>query len=334
MPQALLVLAISVAASVLPTIVYVWLVWWLDRFEKEPVFLLIAAFFWGAVPAVFLSLVLELMAGVPTSFLSTGVSSLLDSSLTAPIVEEVCKGIVLVVLVLLFRGEFDDVLDGIVYGAMVGFGFAMTENVFYFLSAFHTGGISDWASVVFMRTVIFGLNHALFTSITGAGLGFARLARGVTVRLGAPVVALALAATMHGIHNLFANLNDLLCGTVLISLISDWIGVFGIIMLAVASWQKERAWIVGELADEVRIGTITQAQYMLAQSPGRRWRARLSALSRAGWSAFDASGHFQSSLTELAFKKAQLHASPDEQGLRAQIHQLRQEVAALRGVAG
>jgi hypothetical protein len=244
-------------------------------------------------------------------------------------VEEASKGIALVLIVLAFRHEFDDVLDGIVYGSMVGFGFAMTENVFYYLSAFESGGTSDWVAVVFLRTVIFGFNHALFTSITGAGLGFARLAATNSVRLGAPLLALALATTMHGIHNLFAQLNDVLCGALLISFASDWMGVLAIVLLAAAVWRKERAWIVAELADEVRAGTITPAQYTLAQSSVKRWLARWSALTTAGWSAFAETGRFQARVTELAFKKAQLRALPDEQELHAQIALLRLQVAAL-----
>lgn len=333
MAQALFVLAVSLAASVLPTAAYVWLVWWLDRYEKEPLYLLAAAFFWGAVPAVFISLVLEVIAGIPTAALGTGVSSFLDSSLTAPIVEETAKGIALLFIVLAFRREFDDVLDGIVYGAMVGFGFAMTENIFYFFSAFESGGASDWATVVFLRTVVFGLNHALFTSVTGAGLGFARLASSTVVRLGAPPAALLLATTMHSLHNLFASLNNVLCGAVLVSFVSDWIGALAILLVVLAVWRKERGWIVTELADEARDGTITQAQYLLAQSPHRRWLARWSALVNFGWAAFRESGRLQAAVTELAFRKAQLRASPEDHELLGQVIQIRQQVANLSAIA-
>ena len=42
---------LSILASVIPTILYVLLLWRLDRYEKEPIKLLAIAFFWGAVPA-------------------------------------------------------------------------------------------------------------------------------------------------------------------------------------------------------------------------------------------------------------------------------------------
>ncbi len=43
------------------------------------------------------------------------------------------KGLALVALFYLARQEFDGPLDGIVYGALIGFGFSMTENLLYFL---------------------------------------------------------------------------------------------------------------------------------------------------------------------------------------------------------
>jgi RsiW-degrading membrane proteinase PrsW (M82 family) len=174
MGQALLIILLSVLATALPTAVYLGVVWWLDRYEKEPLWLLAGAFAWGAVPAVVASLIAELIAGVPSGLLAGSFASTIDSSLSAPIIEELVKGLAVLLIFLAFRAEFDDVLDGIVYGAMVGFGFAMTENVLYFLSAYSTGGLADWGAVVFLRSVVFGLNHALYTSIAGAGLGLAR----------------------------------------------------------------------------------------------------------------------------------------------------------------
>ena len=46
---------------------------------------------------------------------------------------------------LLFRHEFDDVLDGILYGALVGLGFATVENVIYYFDAGFHGGIGKLA---------------------------------------------------------------------------------------------------------------------------------------------------------------------------------------------
>src|SRR5690349_12783989 len=136
------VVAIATLLALIPTIFYALFIWWLDRHEKEPVPLLVVAFVWGAVPAIIIAIVLELVVGFPVEQLissDTG-RELTSASVVAPVVEELVKAIILVVLFLAFRREFDNVLDGIVYGAMVGLGFAMVENVLYLTSAAYDSG--------------------------------------------------------------------------------------------------------------------------------------------------------------------------------------------------
>ena len=62
----------------------------------------------------------------------------------APVVEETLKGLVLVGLLWRRRAELDGPTDGVIYAAMVGLGFAMIENVGYYINALVTpqrGGI-------------------------------------------------------------------------------------------------------------------------------------------------------------------------------------------------
>jgi hypothetical protein len=285
------------------------------------------------VPAVVASLIAELVAGVPTGLLGGALASTIDSSVSAPVIEEIVKGVAVFLIFLVFRAEFDDVLDGIVYGAMVGLGFAMTENVLYFLSAYSTGGLADWGMVVFLRSIVFGLNHALYTSITGAGLGLARYYRGATRRVVVPVLALLLAISLHGIHNLFAQLNELVCGAVLVSVLSDWGGILVMLVAAAAVWRTEKSWIASELMEEVRMGTLTLAEYQVAQSARRRTGARWNALNVQGVAGFRRVGRGYQLLTELAFKKRQARLMGDEDGNLAEIQRLRGQVARIRSDA-
>jgi protease PrsW len=333
MDQALLIIPLSLLATALPTAAYVYVVWWLDRYEKEPIWLLAGAFLWGAVPAVVASLIAELIAGLPSGLLGGTLAATVDASLSAPIIEEMAKGVAVLLLFFVFHREFDDVLDGIVYGAMVGFGFAMTENVLYFLSAYSTGGLADWGSVVFLRSFVFGLNHALYTSITGAGFGLARYYRSTARRVAVPMLALFLAISLHGIHNLFAQLNDAVCGAVLVSAVSDWSGILIILFVAVAAWQKEKSWITMELADEVRYGTLTPPEYQVAQSAWRRTTARWDALNANGIEGYRRVGQAYQLLTELAFKKRQARLMGDENGNYAEMQRLRQQIAQIRAAA-
>src|SRR6201990_2977416 len=49
----------GLAAAALPVPVYVTLVLWLDRYEPEPPWMLAAAFFWGALVAVFFAIIIN-----------------------------------------------------------------------------------------------------------------------------------------------------------------------------------------------------------------------------------------------------------------------------------
>ena len=102
------------------------------------------------------------------------------------------------------RHEFDGVLDGLIYGALIGFGFAMTENFFYFIGAFDEGGFVNLTAVIILRSVVFGLNHAFYTSLTGIGFGLARSARSRAVRLVWIAAGLSAAILVHSLHNLGA----------------------------------------------------------------------------------------------------------------------------------
>jgi RsiW-degrading membrane proteinase PrsW (M82 family) len=87
-----------------------------DRFEKEPFRYLLAACVWGAVPAIVLSVVLQLVLDVPAALLlgegSLG-SALLGGAIVAPATEEVAKGLAVAFLYLARRRELDGWVDGL-----------------------------------------------------------------------------------------------------------------------------------------------------------------------------------------------------------------------------
>ena len=313
----------SIIGSVIPTVVYVMILWWLDRYEKEPARLLWSAFIWGAAPAVILSLVGESILQLPLGDLSATGAELVSSSFLAPLVEELAKGLAVLLIFVLFHSEFDDVLDGIIYGATIGFGFAMTENVFYFMDSFGEGGINGLTIVILMRAIVFGLNHALFTGVFGAALGYARQTRTGCVRWLVAPLGLVGAMALHGIHNLFASLSDQMCFSLVISVMSDWGGVLVILVVLWLSARQEKRWITEHLQPEVASGLISQADYDMIRSYRRRqaalWRARLR-LDRGEQRRVD---RLTQLATELAFK---VH-----QGDEKRAQKLREQIAALGG---
>jgi RsiW-degrading membrane proteinase PrsW (M82 family) len=72
-----------------------------------------------------------------------------------------------------FHHEFDDALDGLLYGFAIGVGFAMMENWFYFISRVDPimVGIDAWVSVILYRSLFNTIAHGCFTGLAGVLLG-------------------------------------------------------------------------------------------------------------------------------------------------------------------
>lgn len=345
------VIIIATILALVPTLVYAMLVWWLDRHEKEPLPLLVVAFLWGAVPAVILALILEIAIGFPLeSILVTDQArDITTASLVAPIVEECVKAIILVVLFLAYRREFDNVLDGVVYGAMVGLGFACVENVLYLVNIAYESvpegsspQIGSMFSLWVFRAGLFGLNHSMFTAFTGAGLGLARSLKFRWQRGAIPALGLGAAMLFHGIHNFLASalgtLNtddqsaELVLGACLTILVSDYGGVLFIIVIAFVSGAHETQVIRETLAEEVSIGRLTQDEYATLISGMRRWVLRWSVLFSYGLKRWRQLGRFFDLNTDLAFRKHRMHdGDPIHQTISArEVAQLRQKIDELK----
>ena len=73
----------SLLFAVIPTLCYVAIVWWCDRYEKEPFWLLAAAFLWGAVPAILLAIGGEVILDPASEAASDLGRELISSSIVA-----------------------------------------------------------------------------------------------------------------------------------------------------------------------------------------------------------------------------------------------------------
>lgn len=318
----LLGLLIALIGTITTTAMYVTIVWRIDRYEKEPRRLLLGAFLWGMLPAVIVSLVVELL------FSSGG---LLDEIAIAPLVEESAKGFALLLLLVFAYREIDDVLDGIVYGAMIGLGFAFSENVLYVIGSMATDGLATGILVLFMRTVIFGVNHAFFASITGAAVGAARLTPGLFRRFVILFTGWMLAVIFHTIHNAGASLAGATnLASIGVSFASNWTGVLGVFILVVLAWHREERWMVEELAGEVDTGLLTRDEYAAITSSAGRQRLLARTLRTDGWASCRRLGQLYALLTELSFKKHELRLMPQEPATAEDIEHLRLAILGLR----
>ncbi|MEJ7742524.1 MAG: PrsW family intramembrane metalloprotease [Nocardioidaceae bacterium] len=130
----------------------------------------------------------------------------------APWVEETTKAAVIFAIVLWRRHDFNAVVAGVVYGGLVGIGFAFTENIVYYGQLFQQvydadkdAALGAVRQLFFWRGLAAPFVHPMFTMMTGAGIGFAVRHRHVGVRILAPVAGFCAAALLHMGYNTIAS---------------------------------------------------------------------------------------------------------------------------------
>lgn len=277
--------AISLVMAVLPVPIYATLIVVLDRHQRGPGWLLFGAFFWGAVVAVLIAIEANtaISRGL-TEVLGRQWANLLTPSLVAPFVEETSKGLALVLIFWFMRFQFNDVVDGIVYGALVGLGFAMTENVLYFSRAYHAGGLQAASINFYFRAILGGFGHALYTACTGAGLGLAEETDNQAVRWIAPVAGYCAAMFLHFLWNTVLSVQfpptsdvvELLIIGPFMTAILTFPGILTLLFITIFAWRRETRVITEQLRGEVERGIVRPDEYALLTDDRRRathvWR--------------------------------------------------------------
>ncbi len=323
----MLALFLALFLSFVPALIFAFIVYWLDRYEKEPLPLLGGVFIWGAVVATIGALIIEVILEFATGQVtgSRAIASQIGSSIYAPVVEESLKGFAVLLVFIIFFSEFDDLMDGLVYAGIVALGFAATENVLYLWSASDAGGIRAMLGLWVIRVVLDGWAHPLYTAFIGMGLAMARLSRGISPKLLWPLIGWVAAVVIHSLFNTVAGWN------IVLALCIDWAGWILIAVLIVLILRREGRWIAAHLREEVEHGTISAAQYRTACSTWLQSRARLGALADG---RYRATARFYQLCGELAQKKQQLATLGEERGNTHRIEQLRAELARLAPMAG
>ena len=322
LPFSLLLLLSSLAATV-PILLYIALIYWVDRYEKEPWWLLAATFFWGAVPSILFAYLFNTLFSLPFFiFFGDGLGEVVSASFIAPIVEESIKAAALLGIFFVWRHEIDSPLDGIIYGAMVGLGFALVENVYYFIHVYQENGLEAWGINIFLRSIVFGLNHALFSAMTGLGIAIARLTPNQLLKVAAPLIGWATAVFLHFLHNFTVSFGNLLC---LVALFSNWGGLLLTLVIILWALIQERRWLRHYLAEEVILGYLTIQQYEVACSGRRRTRAQVNTLFTQGVGPFRDLVRRHHRLSKLAYRKHH-YALFNDPVSQATIMQLRQEI--------
>jgi protease PrsW len=264
---------------------------WLDRYEPEPASYRLAALGWGAVAVVVLSFIAEqFLFGLP------GTNEFIAAAVGAPVVEEFAKGLFFVAIIIFRRYEVDGLLDGIVYGALVGIGFAFIEDIVYYLQSLESGQLGI---TFFLRGIMSPFAHPLFTAATGIGIGIAVSTTSTAVRVFAPILGFLAAVLMHGIWNgsAFWGANGFLIayGAIMLPML--------VVVLAVAIWARSREgkMLNAALQQVTQMGWIRPEEIRWISRLSDRMSARAYAKRIAGKPAATALRAYQQTMIEVAF---------------------------------
>lgn len=191
--------------AVVPLIIVLIGIRWIDRWEPEPRGALVFAFLWGAAASVAIALIFDLGLQIIAAVVGVGDgfwSLFLSLVVQAPIVEEVGKGFGLLLLFWVIRRQFDGPVDGVVYGAMIAVGFAFTENVQYFGIALAESQVpGDVGEIFVMRGLMSPFAHVMFTACTGLVMGFASRRASAGGMVGWWLLGLVPAIALHAFWN-------------------------------------------------------------------------------------------------------------------------------------
>ncbi|MCC4909714.1 PrsW family intramembrane metalloprotease [Microbacterium sp. cx-59] len=239
-----------------------------DRWEPEPKGLVAIALGWGAIVSVAIALGVDLLILLTIGRSSSAIGDVLQSVIQAPVVEEIAKGLGVLLLFVAARRWFDGPVDGIVYGGLIGAGFAFTENIQYFAQAWIEGGPQLASATFFVRGILSPFAHVMFTAVTGFALGLAAR-RGASVRAAiAPWLAgLVGAVILHALWNGSALLGDFFALYTALQVPLFLVFIGGILMLRREESRLTRA----RLGDYAAAGWFTAEEVeMLATGAGRR----------------------------------------------------------------
>jgi RsiW-degrading membrane proteinase PrsW (M82 family) len=320
------------------------MIYYLDLYEREPWSVAIAAFLWGAFAATALSLDAGGWSEAIARVLGPEAAQRWAPALSAPVIEEFLKGAGLVLLYLIVRDEVDDAMDGFVYGALCGLGFAVVEDVLYFMAAF--GGTPQGVMQGFyVRVLSSGLyGHVLYSGLVGMAIGIVvsrREPAPLRDRLTAAAGIVALAVFGHFLWNSpLLNVGptppiqgiDWLFVTLALAVKGLPLLLFVVVALRLARRREER-WLRAALAAEIGGEGLTNAEYEALRDPRRRRAAVIAMRRRAGAPAATLLARLQHEQVDLAMLASRV-AAPDDPAVIAQRDYCRSLRDALAAVPG
>ncbi|MCI0450461.1 MAG: PrsW family intramembrane metalloprotease [Chlorobi bacterium] len=311
--------------SVVPMVVYLVIIWWMDRYEREPFWLVSLNFLWGATGAIIFGIIGSVIMGLGVSefiyqFANESdagtLQNLAGAVIVAPFIEELTKGFFLLIVAL--SRHFDGPVDGAVYGGAVGLGFGMTENFLYFLS--FPQDYVGLITLIIIRTLFSAVLHCCTQAVFGAAIGYAKF-RGFLAKMIVIPLGLGIAMFMHFTWNLTVSFNS----TALIGFVFMIFSVIIIFVVFQFAVHHEGKIILRELTDEANTtGYIPKEHLMHLPFTSKRFKK--------GWLASNINQRdYVKTAVKLAIRKNQVKSmkSGSQTAYLREIDSLRNRIYSL-----
>jgi RsiW-degrading membrane proteinase PrsW (M82 family) len=341
----------ALTIPIIPVVGIFLLVNFMDRYEHEPWFLRLAAFLWGAIIAIPPALFIEgnfdrILQNLLDPNTTNEVLRIALQGLNAGVTEETIKGLGLLLLFFVLRDEFDDVVDGIIYGALIGAGFAMVENFRYF-------ALDSKNFLVFLivgRIILGWLGHSTFIACFGAALGYVRYTRVRWKQIVIPLLGFLIAVGLHTFFDFVdfqasaairnSGGNPVVVNYALIAIVGNYLPPFlaqlGLLYILIRGLAHETAIIREFLADEVSDGIVTVGEYALLQNSFQRTHVERQVFRRSGFKQWLRVKDLYQTEIGLAFRKwhvsmgdkPKLGYLQPEDAYRQRVKRLRKEIKA------
>ncbi|MDI6102834.1 PrsW family intramembrane metalloprotease [Actinoplanes sp. NEAU-A12] len=312
----------------------------LDFLEREPPSLRILAFAWGGLVATSVSIPgSAALDNLIAKLGSPDLAAEWGAALAGPTVEEIAKTLGVVAIVLIARAQVNSVLDGIVYGALVGLGFQIVEDVVFAIGAVQLAGEGDQVRPVITTFLVRGFlagvwSHTLFGALAGAGIGYLVVHRDRTRshRIAVAVLAVLAAWASHSLWNspLFReSLGDATMALLAVLIFKGLPPLLLVLYLVRRAHDREAAYYVGVLATVRDPGLITENELRILGSGSRRGAARRHAAAHAGRRARAAVRRLQRAQAGLAVELSRASADVPDDSVEARAAEVREHRATL-----
>ena len=202
-----------VALALAPVLAIILFIYIKDKYEKEPLGLLIRSFFMGVL-SVIPALLLEILAGNLEIFKGTEFHSVALFAFVGVGFSEEFSKFIFLRLFIYKNKNFNEAFDGIVYAVMISMGFAAAENIMYVLKGGET--------VAWLRMFTAIPAHASFAVLMGFYIGKAKFSASNSFLF--LFNALFIATVFHGAYDFFLMLKDY-SGLAVFSLITLILGI-------------------------------------------------------------------------------------------------------------